>query len=115
MSDIKRGEIYWVNLDPTVGSEIKKLRPAIVVSNNVGNKHSSLVTILPITSTADSPYPFEVLVAKNVGGLKKASLVKANQIRTVDKKRINGMALGSVLPTDIMEKIDQAIKVHLSL
>jgi mRNA interferase MazF len=114
-TSIQRGEVYWINMDPTVGAEIKKKRPALVVSNNINNKHSSLITILPITSNIKKPYPFEVVVDKRTGGLKQASLVKANQIRTIDKKRINGSPLGPVISSNIMDQVEQAIKVHLAL
>ena len=114
-NNILRGEVYWVNMDPTVGAEIKKLRPALVVSNNISNKHSSLITILPITSNTRNQYPFEVIIDKGAGGLKQLSLIKANQIRTIDKKRINGPSLGSVMSSQIMNQVNQAIKVHLAL
>ena len=112
---IRRGYIYWVNMDPTVGAEIKKTRPAVVVSNDVSNEHSSLVTILPVSTNTEKPYPFEVLLDEGIGGLKKPSLIKANQIRTVDKKRISGPAIGPKLSTQILQRVDSAIKIHLSL
>lgn len=115
MPPIKRGYLYWINMDPTIGAEIKKTRPALVVSNDINNQHSPLVTILPISSNTKDPYPFEVLVEQGIGGLQKAGLIKANQIRTVDKKRISDSAIGSVLDAQIMQKVDQAVKVHLSL
>lgn len=114
-ASIQRGEVYWVNMDPTVGAEIKKSRPALVVSNNMNNEHSPLITILPITSNTKKPYPFEVIVDKGTGGLKQSSLIKANQIRTIDKKRINSPPLGSVMSSHIMNQVDQALKIHLAL
>ncbi|HVA11144.1 MAG TPA: type II toxin-antitoxin system PemK/MazF family toxin [Candidatus Dormibacteraeota bacterium] len=114
-NNVQRGQVYWVNMDPTVGAEIKKLRPALVVSNNINNKYSPLITILPITSNTQKPYPFEVVISQGAGGLKQASLIKANQIRTIDKKRIHGAPLGVVMNSDTMNQVDQAIKVHLSL
>lgn len=112
---MKRGEIYWVNMDPAVGAEIKKLRPALIVSNDVNNRYSELITILPITSNTAKPYPFEVYLGAGIGGLKKPSLIKANQIRTIDKKRINGPALGPILSDQLMNDVDQAIRIHLAL
>ncbi len=114
-TSIRRGEVYWVNMDPTVGAEIKKSRPALVVSNNINNRHSPLVTILPITSNVTKAYPFEVVVNQGWGGLKQRSVIKANQIRTIDKKRISGVSLGSVMNSEIMQQVDEAIKVHLAL
>jgi mRNA interferase MazF len=115
MQNIKRGEIYWVNMNPAVGSEIKKLRPALVVSNDINNQYSQLVTVLPITSNTRNPHPFEVFIKQGVGGLKKDSLIKANQIRTIDKARISGSVIGQILNGSIMQQVGQAIKVHLAL
>jgi mRNA interferase MazF len=115
MAAIKRGEVYWVNMDPAIGAEIKKLRPALVISNDINNQHSPLVTILPISSNINNPYPFEVFVAKGEGGLMRDGLIKANQIRTVDKKRISGSAVGPTLNSQLLQQVDQAVKIHLSL
>ena len=112
---IKRGEVYWANLDPTIGAEIKKIRPVLVVSNNINNKYSPLVTILPISSTFKKLYPYEVLVEKGIAGLKNASIIKANQIKTINKKRINGQLIGFIDDSDLMERVNKAIKVHLYL
>ena len=59
---MKRGEIYFANLDPAVGSEIKKKRPVLIVSNNANNKTASTVTVIPVTSNTTKVYPFEVLL-----------------------------------------------------
>jgi mRNA interferase MazF len=115
LQQIKRGEIYWANLDPTIGAEIKKTRPVLVVSNNINNTYSPLVTILPISSNVKNPYPYEVLVEKGIAGLKNASIIKANQIKTIDKKRINGQLIGFIDNSDIMEQVNKAIKIHLHL
>lgn len=115
LQQIKRGEIYWANLDPTIGAEIQKTRPVLVVSNDINNKYSPLVTVLPISSNVKRFYPYEVLVAKGVGGLKNNSIIKANQVKTIDKKRINGQLIGFIDDSSIMEKVNKAIKVHLYL
>lgn len=115
MTEIKRGEIYWVNLDPSVGSEIKKMRPAIIVSNDINNRYSPTVTIIPISSNVTKPYPFEVLIKQGTGGLKKDSLIKTNQIRTVDKARISGDAMDQMLDETMMQQVAEALKIHLSL
>jgi len=112
---IRRGEIYWVNLDPTIGSEIKKTRPAIVVSNNANNQVADTVTILPITSQVKVVHPFEILLPIGAGGLKVASKAKANQIRTVDKKRLSSGPLGNSVNSLVQAKIDSAIKIHLDI
>ena len=64
--EIKRGEVYWVNLDPTIGSEIQKTRPAVIVSNNIQNKVSSRVVVIPITSKADKLFPFEAKISLKI-------------------------------------------------
>ena len=110
---IRRGEVYWVNLDPTVGSEINKTRPGLVVSNDINNVHSRTVTILPLTTSVDKVYPFEVPVPAGIIPKSPAAKVKANQIRTVDKRRV-GDLLGP-LPSGIMDRVDLAMKLHLSL
>jgi mRNA interferase MazF len=112
---IRRGEIYWVQLDPTIGAEIKKTRPALVASNDQNNQFSELITVLPITSKTKSVYPFEVELRKGQGGLKVSGKVKANQIRTVDKRRLSAKPLGKALETEIMERVAVALKLHLSL
>lgn len=83
--NIRKGEIYIASLDPTVGGEIKKTRPVVIVSNNINNKYSKTITILPITSNTKKIYPFEIYVAKGIGNLPKDSKLKADQIRTIDK------------------------------
>ncbi|MBA7680785.1 Endoribonuclease MazF9 [subsurface metagenome] len=112
--NIKQGEIYLCALDPVVGKEIAKTRPAVVVSNNINNKFSGTVTILPITSrNIDKIYPFEVLLEKGSGNLKKESKAKADQISTIDKTRC--MSLIGELEKEDIKKIEKAIKIHLAL
>ncbi len=115
MTAIHRGEIYWVDFDPTRGSEIKKTRPALVVSNDANNQASDLVSVLPLTSRVKTVWPFEVLIPAGEGGLKTASKAKANQIRTVDKKRLGDAPLGSSISPALMSKVEQAIKIHLDI
>jgi mRNA interferase MazF len=112
---IRRGEIYWVELDPSVGSETKKTRPSIIISNDQGNQFSSLVTILPITSQVAKVYPFEVFLSRGEGGIKEDSKVMINQIRTADKQRLKGGPLGFPLNPKTMDRIEQAIKLHLDI
>lgn len=112
---IRRGEIYWVNLDPTVGSEIKKTRPCLVISNNQANQFSSVITVVPITSSVGKIYPFEVALSEGDGGIKKSGVLKINQIKTIDKTRISGKPLGSALDQGIMKKVAYALKIHLSI
>ena len=110
--NIKRGEVHLASLDPVVGKEIAKTRPVVVVSNDKNNEFSGTVTILPITSKkVEKVYPFEVFLSKGTGNLPKNSKVKADQIRTLDKSRL--VTLLGKLSKREMDKIEQAIKIHL--
>ena len=113
MALIKRGEIFLVNFDPTLGSEAKKIRPAVVVSNNINNTHSPIISISPITSNVTRIYSFEVEVPKGAGGLRTPSKVMINQTRAVDKLRlINKIGYLSV---ELMGQVNQALKLHYDL
>ena len=113
MALIKRGEVYLVNFDPTVGAEAKKTRPALVVSNDINNFHSPIVSISPITSNVTRVYSFEIEVPPGTGGLKVRSKIMINQTRAVDKIRLI-KKLGQ-LPTGLMEEANQALKLHYDL
>jgi len=108
------GDIYEVNLDPVIGAETGKRRPALVVSNDINNEFSQTVTIFPITSQpARKQYPFEILVPKGVAGFIADSRIKANQVRTVDKHRLVNFR-GS-LPLEYFPKVEKALKIHLNM
>ncbi|MBI4312537.1 MAG: type II toxin-antitoxin system PemK/MazF family toxin [Chloroflexi bacterium] len=108
------GDIYDVELDPVVGAEIGKRRPALVVSNDLNNEFSGTVTVLPITGQAAlKQYPFEVLVPRDVAGLTVDSRIKANQVRTVDKRRL--MNFRGLLSSEYLPAVEKAIKVHLNM
>ena len=109
----KRGEIYLVTLDPTVGAEISKTRPALVISNDINNQFSDTITIIPITSYIEKIYPFEVLLPPGESGLSKNSKAKCNQIRTIDKKRLI-KSLGKINREKI-EAVEEATKIHLKM
>jgi mRNA interferase MazF len=113
MASIKRGEVFLVNFDPTVGAEAKKTRPAVVVSNDINNAHSPIVSISPITSTVTKVYSFEVEIPPGVGGLKTRSKIMVNQTRAVDKARFL-KKLGQ-LPEKIMTDVNRALKLHYDL
>jgi len=113
MASIRRGEVFLVNFDPTVGAEAKKTRPALVVSNDINNAHSPIVSISPITSNVTKVYSFEVEIPTGVGGLKTRSKVMVNQTRAVDKIRLI-KKLGH-LPEQIMEDVNRALKLHYDL
>ena len=111
---MKRGEIYFANLSPAVGSEMDKRRPVLIVSNDANNNASTTVTILPITSNMTRVYPFEVLLNSEDSGLSKTSKVQAQQIRTISKQRILEDALGC-LSQNVIDLVNDAIKLHLGL
>ena len=106
---IKRGDIYWVNLDPTIGSEIQKTRPAVVVSNDAQNKSASRVIVLPITSNIEQVFSFHTILT--VQGKQAKAL--GDQIRTIDKSRL-GKLIGSCIEEEILH-IDIALKKVLNL
>lgn len=108
------GDIYEVNLDPVVGSETGKRRPALVVSNDINNEFSQTVTVLPISGqAAEKQYPFEVLVPKGIAGLTVDSRIKANQIRTVDKRRL--VSFRGSLTSQYLPDVEKAMRIHLNL
>ncbi|MEA5576898.1 type II toxin-antitoxin system PemK/MazF family toxin [Anabaena sp. UHCC 0451] len=111
---MKRGEIYFANLSPAIGSEMDKRRPVLIASNDANNNAANVVTILPITSNVSRVYPFEVLLQPEDSGLSKPSKVQAQQVRTISKQRILGDAVGS-LSTELMELVNAALKLHLYL
>ena len=113
MGEIKKGDIWVVNLDPTIGSEIKKSRPSVIIQNDIGNKYGPITIIAPITSqNVDKIYPVEVLL-KNINGLEKESKVLLNQIRAIDKKRL--VKRIAILNESLISKVDDAIKISLDL
>ena len=104
---MNRGEVWWVNFDPSIGGEIKKKRPAIIMSNDAANMHLNRLQVIPITSNASRLYPSEAFVTIN-GKLHKAM---ADQLTTVSKLRmINPM--GKISRED-MWQIERAIKLQL--
>ena len=113
MVSIKRGDIILVNFDPPVGAETQKTRPAIVVSNDINNVHSPIVSISPITSNVTRVYSFEVEIPAGMGGLKTRSKIMIHQTRAVDKIRLL-KKLGQLTPS-IMAEVDQALKIHYDL
>jgi mRNA interferase MazF len=106
---IARGDVYWVSLDPTIGSEIKKTRPAVIVSNNSCNRLGLRVVVLPITSNTATFHPGEAPVS--VG--KQNGRALGDQLRSVDKTRI-GSKVGSLAASE-MQRIDEALRITLAL
>jgi len=110
----QRGEIYLVNFDPTIGAEIKKTRPALILQNDVSNQYSPITVVAAITSQFKEPfYPTEVLIKAPEGGLAVDSVALLNQIRSIDKQRLI-KRLGN-LNSETMEQVDKAIQISLGL
>ncbi|MFH1094827.1 MAG: type II toxin-antitoxin system PemK/MazF family toxin [Candidatus Micrarchaeota archaeon] len=112
--DIRRADIVLVNLDPVVGSEQGKTRPALVIQNDIGNQNSPTTIVAPITTKLYSKeYPTNVKVGKNESGLSEDSTILLNQIRTVDRSRI--VRKLSSLRGEQMAKVELAIKASLGI
>ena len=111
---VKRGEIYYADLSPVVGSEQGGVRPVLIVQNDVGNKHSPTVIAAAITSQRDKNHlPTHIEVEADKCGLAKDSIVLLEQIRTIDKKRLKER-MGK-LDDELMDRVDSAIAVSFGL
>ncbi len=109
----RRGEIYWVRLDPVVGSEQGGTRPALVVQNDVGNERAPTTIVAPITSRLPArEYPFQARLPEHLLG--KPSVVSCAQIRTVAKARLSPEPIAA-LPPSLMRQVDRALMVALGL
>ena len=113
-SIMKRGEIYFADLDPTIGDETKKRRPVLIVSNNANNKAAGTGTVVPITSNTTKIYPFEVFLDSNETGLNKHSKAQCHQIRTISKARMKNTTPAGYVRSS-MPKIHSALMLHLDL
>jgi mRNA interferase MazF len=106
---MKRGDVWWVEFDPSIGSEIRKTRPAIILSNDAANRNLSRVVVIPLSSNVARLYPGEALVT--VAG--RQSKAMADQIMAADKLRLKDR-VGALSRSDMTE-VEEAIKVHLGL
>ena len=111
---IRRGEIYYADLSPVVGSEQGGLRPVLVVQNDVGNKYSPTVIVSAITSQINkAKLPTHIELPASNYGLNKDSVVLLEQLRTIDKRRLQDL-IGYVEP-ECMDKINNAMSISLGL
>lgn len=108
---MQRGDVFLVKLDPVVGSELGKTRPAVVVQNDLANRNSPTVTVVPVSSNVERIYPFQVLLRASEGGLERDSKALCEQVRTVARVRF-GVRLGT-LSAERMAEIRTALDRHL--
>lgn len=109
---VSRGEIYYADLSPVIGSEQGGVRPVVIIQNDIGNKHAPTTIIAPITSQMHKK-PLPTHIAFCGCGLPKDSIILAEQIRTIDKRRLKEKV--GVLPPEKIEAVDMAVKVSLGL
>lgn len=105
----KRGEVYWVSLDPAKGSETQKTRPALIISNDLNNEHTNIVIVAPITSNASRVYQPEAKA--NIDG--KTAKIMLQQCRAIDKSRL-GKKMDTV-GKDVMADVERALKIVFAL
>jgi mRNA interferase MazF len=106
---VKRSEVWWVDFDPSVGGEIKKVRPAVIISNDASNQFLNRVQVIPVTGRTDRLYPSEALVM--VEG--RSSKAMADQLVTVSKTRLIRRA--GVLSREDMRKVEDAVRIQLDM
>ena len=115
---MRRGDVYLVDLEPVRGNESNKVRPAVLVSNDAANRAAErlghgVVTIVPVTSNVERVMPFQVRLPAGAGGLAAASKAQAEQVRSVASERLR-RRLGALEP-DVLRRVDDALRLHLSL
>ena len=113
-SEIRRGDLYYADLSPVVGSEQGGVRPVLIIQNNIGNKYSPTVIVAAITSQINkAKLPTHIEIAANEYGLNKDSVILLEQSRTIDKKRLREKI--GCLDKSMMLKIDNSLQISLGL
>ncbi len=115
---MRRGEICLVDLEPVVGAEANKRRPAVIVSNDGANGSAErigrgVITVVPVTSNIERVYPFQVLLPASASGLASDSKAQAEQVRSIAIERV-GPLVGALTP-DLLAALDEALRLHLAL
>ena len=112
--EVHRGEVFYADLSPVVGSEQGGVRPVLIIQNDIGNRHSPTVIAAAITSRLDKArLPTHINIRAADTGLAKDSVVLLEQIRTLDKRRLRERA--GVIPPDDMRRVDEALGVSMGL
>jgi mRNA interferase MazF len=110
----KRGEVWLVSFDPTMGAEIRKTRPALIIQNDIANRASPITIVAAITSQFEVPiYPTEVIIKAPEAGVTLDSVILLNQIRSIDRRRLV-RRLGMVRSTTMMN-VERALMISLRL
>lgn len=111
---IRRGEIYYADLSPVVGSEQGGLRPVLIIQNDIGNRYSPTVIVAAITSKIDkAKLPTHIELPADEFGLTRDSVVLAEQVRTIDKRRLRERV--GVLPGEVMGEVDEALQISMGV
>jgi mRNA interferase MazF len=105
----RRGEVWWISFDPSIGGEIRKMRPAIIVSNDSANRYLNRVQVVPLTSNVERLYPAEAYVSVN--GVRNKTM--ADQITTASKQRLRNK-IGQLVSADLTG-VERAIRIQLGL
>ncbi len=115
---MRRGEICLVDLEPVLGAEANKRRPAVIVSNDGANSSAEsvgrgVITVVPVTSNIERVYPFQVFLPATASGLEADSKAQAEQVRSIAIERV-GALVGALTP-DLLAGLDEALRLHLAL
>lgn len=112
--DLKRGDVYYADLNPVVGSEQGGVRPVLIIQNDIGNKYSPTIIVAAITSKINkAQLPTHVEISEGESSLERDSVILLEQIRTIDKKRLKSEVAN--LSDEILDRVDTALGISLGL